>query len=497
MHYINYIKTKMKIRHIIATIMAIGVCRVEAQTTAKNEDFHIQCSRELREVVVSGLSGDTKQKESPVAISVIGSEELHNMTSTNIIDAIARQPGVSQITTGVGISKPVIRGLGYNRVVTVIDGVRQEGQQWGAEHGIEADGQGISSVELLKGPASLRYGSDAIAGVLLMHSNPITPEGKLWADIVAEYQTNNGLIGYTGNVSGNKNGWLWDARFSQKYAHAYKNKYDGYILGSQMRETAASGMAGKSGRWGYSRFRGSYYNINPSMSEGERDSVTGMFITEDGIVGNKELNTYDKALPFQQIYHYKVLNESMLRIGGGHLKTIVAYQQNRRQEFEESETEPGLYMQLHTVSYDINYSFPSLKGWDLMTGIGGMYQQSVNKGEEALIPDYQLFDFGLFVTCKRDFGRWNLSGGVRLDDRALWSDMLNTNNSTDKNFIGVTGSLGAVYHPTDAMNLKVNVSRGFRAPNMSELGSDGRHEGTLRYEEGNWSLKSETSLQGA
>ena len=122
----------------------------------------------LHEVVVTGLTGSTHINHIPSPVSVISANELQNITSTNIIDAIAKHPGISQITTGGGISKPVIRGLGYNRVLVVNDGIRQEGQQWGDEHGIEIDGAAVHSVEVMKGPASLMYGSDAMAGVVIM-----------------------------------------------------------------------------------------------------------------------------------------------------------------------------------------------------------------------------------------------------------------------------------------------------------------------------------------
>lgn len=152
---------------------------------------------ELNEVVVTGLSKAAEQKRTPTPIRVIPKLILLQNSSTNIIDAIASQPGISQVTTGTGISKPVIRGLGYNRVVVVNDGIRQEGQQWGDEHGIEIDEFSVDKVEILKGPASLAYGSDAMAGVINMLSAPTLPEGKIEGNIVANYQTNNGLIGYS------------------------------------------------------------------------------------------------------------------------------------------------------------------------------------------------------------------------------------------------------------------------------------------------------------
>ena len=133
-----------------------------AQTYTDSTDVFFQHLK-LNEVVVTGLTGASKLKEMPAPVSVVTQRELQSIVSTNIIDAVAKQPGVSQITTGGGISKPVIRGLGYNRVAVVSDGIRQEGQQWGDEHGVEVDAAAVGSVEILKGPASLMYGSDAMA----------------------------------------------------------------------------------------------------------------------------------------------------------------------------------------------------------------------------------------------------------------------------------------------------------------------------------------------
>ena len=207
----------------------------------------------LNAIIVTGLTGEVHLNEVPAPISVIHPAELKARASTNIIGAIAREPGVSQITTGAAISKPVIRGLGYNRIVVVNDGIRQEGQQWGDEHGIEIDGSGVHSVEILKGPASLMYGSDAMAGVLIFHPVPIAALGKVQGSLSTEYQSNNGLIDYSLNASCKHQGFVWDARFSDKYAHAYRNKANGWVPNSGFRERAASGMLGLNRSWGFSR----------------------------------------------------------------------------------------------------------------------------------------------------------------------------------------------------------------------------------------------------
>ena len=148
------------------------------------------------------------------------------------------------------------------------EGVRQEGQQWGDEHGVEVDGSSVGSVEILKGPASLMYGSDAMAGVVILHAQPTLAEGELKGNISTEYQTNNGLFNYSLQMAGNQKGFVWDARYSDKMAHAYKNKYDGYVPGSQFRERAGRLMLGLNKGWGHSRLTWTAYHLTPGIVEG-------------------------------------------------------------------------------------------------------------------------------------------------------------------------------------------------------------------------------------
>ena len=436
----------------------------------------------LNELVVTGVTGDTKLKNSTAPISVVSGKELHQTTSTNIIDAIAKQPGISQITTGSGISKPIIRGLGYNRIIVMNEGIRQEGQQWGDEHGIEIDGQNINSVEILKGPASLMYGSDAMAGVLILHASPILPEGEMKANISTEYQTNNGLFDYSLNFTGHQKHFVWDARFTDKMAHAYKNKYDGYVPGSQFKERAGRLMFGVNGQWGHSHLTGTIFHQIPSIIEGERDEVTGELQCT-----TSDIKTYTKALPFQRINHYKAVWNNSLNLAKGWLKAIIGYQQNQRKEYEESEDEYELYFKLHTMTYDVRYLSQEWDGWKMAGGLNGMWQQSLNLGEESLIPEYKLFDIGGYATVSKTMANLTLNGGLRYDHRHI--------DYHSRNFGSISGSIGAVWNICRHTNLRLNLARGFRAPNMSELGSDGIHEGTLRYEIGNHELKPEYSWQ--
>ncbi len=490
----------MKKRHIILPLLCICTTMV-----AQNKDTHNHAEDStdiffrhlnLNEVTVTGVTGDTKLKHATVPVSIIAPQLLRSKASTNIIDAISHQPGISQLTTGGSISKPIIRGLGYNRVVVMSEGVRQEGQQWGDEHGVEVDGSSINSVEILKGPASLMYGSDAMAGVVILHPQATLPEGEMKANVSTEYQTNNGLFAYNLSMAGNQKGFVWNARFSDKMAHAYKNKYDGYVPGSQFCERAGRLMLGVNKSWGHSRLTWTSYHLTPGIVEGERDPETGELVCN-----SDNVKTYSKTLPFQEVKHYKLVWDNSLNLSTGYLKAIIGYQQNRRKEYEESEDEYELFFKLHTLTYDLRYVTNQWNGWKLSTGIGGMYQKSGNEGEEYLIPDYRLFDFGIYATATKSLGdRWTLNGGVRYDHRRMHGDELIEDGDlrfTDfsRHFNGLTGSIGAVCNINEHFNLRLNVARGFRTPNMSELASNGVHEGSIRYELGNQQLKAEYSLQ--
>ena len=483
----------------------------------------------LSEVTVEGITGTSRLQDASAPFTVISPATLHGTIGTNLIDRISNTPGLSQVSTGPGISKPVIRGMGYNRVVVVDNGIRQEGQQWGDEHGLEVDADGVHSVEVLKGPASLMYGSDAIAGVMVLHPERPLPDNTLQARVGGEYQTNNGLYRYMAGFSGNSGGVLWNLHYSRKAAHCYQNSRDGFVPGSWFKEGDLGGMLGLSREWGHTWLRFSHVSFTPGITEGESPTPT-LPVGEGDETVEQQLSweegysprSYEEQLPFQRVKHTKVVSDNLWNLGRGTLKAIVGYQQNYRREYEEEiensefkiqnsklpEPAPALAMRLHTVNYDVKYQLQlpgSTSGstetlWKLAAGLGGMWQSNVNRGEEYLIPDYRLFDIGAFVTAGRQAGQWHLSGGVRLDNRSLTTDALMEDGKErfshmTKHFTGVTGSLGAVYNLNDRMNLRLNVARGFRAPTVSELSSNGVHEGSAQYEVGNAALDPEYSLQ--
>lgn len=490
-------------------------------TQTNQMDFSLsQAITEISEVVVTGQSGGVEKNKTPAPVTTIPASYLRENSATNIIDALASEAGISQITTGASISKPVIRGLGYNRVVVVNDGVRQEGQQWGDEHGIEIDEFTISKAEILKGPASLAYGSDAMAGVINLMTAPFLPEGEIKGSILNNFQTNNGLVANSVNLEGNRKGLIWNLRASDKRAHAYRNKYDGLVYNSGFKENALNGIIGINRAWGYSHLHLSSYELNPGIIEGERDSISGKFIKPSSSgelmlpVSNSELKNYNPDVPYQLINHYKAVLDNNIYLGQGNLKTSFGFQQNHRKEFADIENpdQYELFFSLNTLNYNLQYAFAEKNNYNFSVGLNGMWQQSENKGQEFLVPAYKLLDAGVFGILKKSIGKLELVGGIRADQRRQKGQALYLSNdgsavtaetdgaterfaAFDQTFRGFSGSVGASYRLSESRYLKLNMARGYRAPNIAELGSNGVHEGTLRYEKGNPDLNPESSLQ--
>lgn len=472
------------------------------------KDFALQPSIvENQAVIVTGVTNATSIRKTPVSVTSIRKAEILQTPSVNIIDLLARKPGISQIGTGPGISKPIIRGLGYNRVVVINEGVRQEGQQWGDEHGIEIDELSISRAEILKGPASLIYGSDAMAGVINLITNVPVSEGTIKGNILTNYQSNNNLFGLNANIAGNKKGINWNVYGTLKSAGDYKNKYDGKVLNSRFNEKNFGGYIGVNKKWGFSHLIFSSFRQEVGLVEGDRDDASGKFLLYSGtplerIATNDDLYGRDPLVPYQNIRHYKIVSDNSIALKKSRLKINLGFQDNQRREYGDAE-EPsleGLHFDLKTINYNVQFLLPEKKEWHTTIGANGMWQANTNKGEEVIIPEYDLFDAGVFVYVQRFFKKTTLSGGARFDNRSINSKEFFEGNDIkfeafNRSFSNFSGSVGISYEPADFLTIKANIARGFRAPNMAELGSNGAHEGTNRYEYGDKTLKSETSLQ--
>ncbi|HXB45930.1 MAG TPA: TonB-dependent receptor [Puia sp.] len=495
---------------------------------AAKKDFLLHASSfELKDVIVTGVPSATDIQKNPMALVVMQYKELLENSATNVIDAIGKIPGVSAITDGQSISKPVIRGLGYNRVLTVNDGVELVDQAWFDEFGIETDPDAVNRYEILKGPASIAYGSDAIAGVINLIGEQPSPEGQTKGDILFNYQTSNGLINNMAHIAGTKNGVAWSARIDNIMAHGYQNKNDGYVLNSQFSNFNADGTFGLHRKWGYTQVHASYFNMRSGIVDGTRDSATGKMERQVSypdlnggaptyeIPTEQEQKSYTPFVIDQRIRHTKIVWDNSIAIGDGRITGIFSWQKNQRQEANDPTipNTPNIYYSSNAATYDLRYISPEIGGFNLSGGVTGVYQRSQSLGTLLLIPNYDFFQIGAFAIANQKIGKLNLSGGIRFDTRIFngldhWVDSTTQApvSSGDPNalhefvgftshFSGLSFSAGGAYNFTNNLYAKANIARGWRAPNVAECAANGVHDGTVVYEIGDPALKPESSLE--
>jgi len=494
----------------------------------------IPVNKALNEVVVTGVSHATLVRENPVAIVSISSRQIDHTNESNIIDVLVKNtPGLSAVKTGPNVSKPFIRGLGYNRVLTMYDGVRQEGQQWGDEHGIEVDAYNIDKAEVIKGPASLMYGSDALAGVVsLFPYIPNKNDGKLHGKFTSEYQSNNNLIGSGLRLDYSDKHFVFAARGSFRMAKNYRNPVDGRVYLTNFSEKNLSSLIGYKTEKGFTHLNLTLYDNRQGIPDGSRDSVTRQFTKQvyeanHDIVQNRpvvspgELDAYRVPVLSQHIQHYRLYLHSFYRLGGGDIDVLLAGQQNARREYNHPTmpAQAGMYVRLNTFNYGLRYNAPKWNNLEATIGINGMAQN--NKSLHATdfpIPDYSLFDGGMYVYTKWKQDKFTISGGVRYDVRRVqWNDFYvkqnaatgfnqhvfgnDTSNATlqfseyKKVFNGISASIGFTYQLSNQLSLKANIGRAYRAPNITEMASNGLDPGAHIIYLGNRNFNPEFSLQ--
>ncbi|MFD2147678.1 TonB-dependent receptor [Mucilaginibacter antarcticus] len=459
---------------------------------------------------------------------------MEQATESNVIDVLVKNvPGLNAVKTGPNISKPFIRGLGYNRVLTLYDGIRQEGQQWGDEHGIEVDAYNIDRAEVVKGPSSLIYGSDAVAGVVgLMPAMPIDTDRKVHGKFFSEYQGNNGLIGNGIRLTYAASNWSYALRGSYRIAKNYTNAIDGRVYNTGFRESNASATIKHTSDKGYSSLNFTLYDNLQAIPDGSRDSLTRRFtfqaaegnddnILNRPLVSEDALNSYRLSPLLQHIQHYRIYTKNHYQLGNGDIDAILAWQQNTRREFTHPTlpNQAGLYVQLNTVNYGLNYNTPIFSHTDLSVGINGMYQNNQSKAATDFpIPDYSLFDVGAYAFAKWKYGGWTIGGGLRYDQRYQKSDDFYTKTDPttgfsrhaqggdvtgaylqfpafSNTFHGLSLSLGTTYAINNQLTFKANIARGYRAPSITEFASNGLDPGAHIVYLGNRNFGPEFSLQ--
>ncbi len=452
--------------------------------TTKEQIFYLEKGHfELDEVVVSAPSGRL-QGENIVSIERKKITELQQTSPLTLAEAISNIPGVEQTTTGAGIGKPVIRGLSGNRIVTYAQGIRIENQQWGDEHGLGVGEVGIESVEVIKGPASLLYGSDALGGVLYFIDERYASQNTIEGFAQTKFLSNT--LGSINNM-GFK---IHKGKLKLNLFGTYSTQADYQIpnfdrvFNTRFDEKNIKSSLGFNTKYWISNIRYSFLQNNYG-------------IVEDAVYDSAPERKF--ILPFQTIDNHNVSFENIFFTGNSKLNLTLGYTNNYRKEFEDDSENQALGLKLNTFTYNLKWYSPTYKDrFDFIIGSQGMAQSNINNGEEVLIPDANTTDFGVFGLANIKLNTLQLQGGIRADYREIDTKEMETDDGNfptlKKSYSGLTFSGGTVYK-MKRTKLRANISSGFRAPNTTELLSDGVHHGTNRYIKGDVNLTNENATQ--
>ena len=440
---------------------------------------------EMDEVIVS-TAFNKIQSQNVMKVEHETIKDLQQKGTSTLIEGLATIPGVSQVSTGTSIGKPVIRGLSGNRVLVYSQGVRMENQQFGDEHGLGLNDAGIESVEVIKGPASLLYGSDALGGVLYFNPEKFADANTFKANLNQKLFSNTLGSNTSLGLKTSTENWKFLARGSYNTHSDYRVSGGDRVTNTRYNETDFKTAAGYSNARFSTVLRYNYNNLDLGLSE-------------DGI--GAQSSSKNTALPRQAVSNHLLSLNSIIYFTNTKLDVDLGYVTNDRSEFEDSD-EASLQMKLKTFNYNAKYHLPKMGNLETILGVQGMHQTNTNFGEELLIPDATTNDFGLFGTANYEWGSSSaVQAGLRFDNRKISSEVNGEVGeegyfqAVDKSFDSFNAALGYKTDLATNFTMRLNLASGFRAPNLAELTSNGVHEGTNRYEIGNSELKTEQNFQ--
>ncbi len=473
---------KYFILHILFLVLFI--------TGKSQNDTTVQ--QQLKEVEVSSTI-NTYSNETALNLSNLSVTKMRQNGAFNISDGLSTIPGISQINTGVAISKPVIRGLYGNRVQMVFSGLRFDNQQWQDEHGLGISDIGIDRVEIIKGPASLLYGSEAVGGVINIIEEKSAEEGKVTGDINTRFLSNTFGNATDIGFKGNKNNKNWRVRAGYESDGDYSDGNNTRILNSRFNGYYFKASYGfKKKNWiSQNNYNGSLNNFG--------------FIMAD----NRDAKKLDSRLSrtMDGPHHTVLLNilssENIFRLKQSVLKFNVGAQSNIRME-DEGGGEVSLNMHLSSLIYNLQWIKVFETKTELIIGSQSILQNNTNFGKRKIVPDANIGELGLSVFLNQKIGKLILEGGIGGNYRhitTLETDNVNSPhnpNAADstiqpfsRSLASLNGMLGATINPNKFWNIKLCGSSGFRAANLAEFSSNGLHEGIYQYEIGDPNLKAE------
>jgi iron complex outermembrane recepter protein len=426
---------------------------------------------EMEQIIIS-TPFHKLQSENVMKVEREKVSDLKEKGAVTLSEGITNIPGVESVTTGLSIGKPVIRGLSSNRVVIYTQGVRLENQQFGSEHGLGVSDAGVESVEVIKGPASLLYGSDALGGVLYLNPEKFATKKTSSGDVNFNYFSNTKGYSTNAGFKSSATKFKYIIRGSLAEHSDYKTK-DYRVTNTRFKEQDIKAALGYQNKAFKTEVR---YNIN-NLKTGIPEEI--------GLQSSSKRT----LIPYQKVSNQVLSSKTKFFFNKSSLNINAGYIFNDRKEFEEFTT-PVLGFKLKTVNYDVKYDTPKLGKFETIVGVQGMKQKNINYGVEQLIPDATTNDIGFFTVSHIHFNNYDIQLGARYDKRNI-----DVKNSIDKTYNSFNSAFGIKFNLFKKITTRLNFATGFRAPNLAELTSNGVHEGTNRFEIGNPNLNSEQNFQ--
>ena len=491
----------------------------------------------LPDVVVTESYQQRQAKKSALAVDVVDQDFLRKHFTGNFMQAMENIPGVQAMDIGSGFSKPMIRGMGFNRIAVLENGIKQEGQQWGADHGLELDAFNIGTVNVLKGPSSLLYGSDAMGGVIDITSPPVPSVDMLFGDVTLLGKSVNGTLGGSFMLGIKKSFWYAQVRYSEQHFGDYRIPTDTIVYltqkmpvyGRKLKNTA--GIERNIGF--FAQYQRQRYKANYSVSNVYQK--TGFFPGAHGIPDASRVeddgDSRNMELPYSKVNHLKVTTLQQYAWEKLVLSGDFGFQNNHREEWSvfhthygsqpvpEKDPDKELAFNLNTLSASVKVRFIGSSSWEHALGWDGQHQRNDISGYSFLLPEYYRSTTGLlWLTTYKPNNVISVSGGMRYDygyihisshEDAYLADYLRkqgydeeqvehykwNSHAVKKKFGDYSFSLGLVWTPSERHMVKANVGRSFRLPGANELAANGVHHGTFRHEQGDANLKSEQGWQ--
>ena len=491
----------------------------------------------LPDVVVTESYQQRQAKKSALAVDVVDQDFLRKHFTGNFMQAMENIPGVQAMDIGSGFSKPMIRGMGFNRIAVLENGIKQEGQQWGADHGLELDAFNIGTVNVLKGPSSLLYGSDAMGGVIAITSPPVPSVDMLFGDVTLLGKSVNGTLGGSFMLGIKKSFWYAQVRYSEQHFGDYRIPTDTIVYltqkmpvyGRKLKNTA--GIERNIGF--FAQYQRQRYKANYSVSNVYQK--TGFFPGAHGIPDVSRVeddgDSRNMELPYSKVNHLKVTTLQQYAWEKLVLSGDFGFQNNHREEWSvfhthygsqpvpEKDPDKELAFNLNTLSASVKVRFIGSSSWEHALGWDGQHQRNDISGYSFLLPEYYRSTTGLlWITTYKPNNVISVSGGMRYDygyihisshEDAYLADYLRkqgydeeqvehykwNSHAVKKKFGDYSFSLGLVWTPSERHMVKANVGRSFRLPGANELAANGVHHGTFRHEQGDTNLKSEQGWQ--